>query len=83
MTLIKCTKCGHTAPWDDWPKGRDFFQNPYVWKCLNPDCDNRQSPGGASMRMMPGQDHPFISIRPGPVTNDPLDQVLHNANEAS
>lgn len=44
---VRCTKCGHTAPYSEWPKGRDFFQNPYVSKCVNPDCDNRQSPGDA------------------------------------
>lgn len=46
---IKCNKCGHIGPESEFPKGRDFFQNSYIAGC--PKCDNRQSPGGASMRM--------------------------------
>jgi hypothetical protein len=53
---IKCNKCGHVGPESEFPKGRDLFQNTYIASC--PKCDNRQSPGNASMRMFGGQ-RPF------------------------
>lgn len=83
--LVKCTECGHTAPYEDWPKGRDFFQSAYIYQCLNPECANRQSPGDASMRMMAGgQKRPFVFVRPSVGENaDPLEIVLHAAGEAS
>lgn len=80
--LVKCVKCGHTAPYSEWPKGRDFFQNSYVARCLNPDCDNRQNPGDASMRMMPGMEAPFVRVRED-APSDPLAATLHRANEVS
>ena len=81
--LVRCAKCGHTAPYDDFPKGRDFFQNAYICRCANPECDNRQNPGDASMRMFSGIKHPFEFVRPEETSVDALDQVLHNASEAS
>jgi len=77
---VRCNKCGYTDDEDTFPKGRDFFQNRYICGC--PKCDNRQSPGGASMRMMGGE-RPFSYIRPGAASADPLDTVLHRADEAS
>jgi len=79
---VRCTKCGHTAPYDDWPKGRDFFQHIYISRCLNRECDNDQSPGGAAMRMF-GDEHPFVFVRPEETSEDALDQTLHRASEAS
>lgn len=52
----KCNKCGYVGAESEFPKGRDFFQKPYIAKC--PKCDNRQSPGDASMRMFGGK-RPF------------------------
>lgn len=53
---IKCNKCGHVGPESEFQKGRDLFQNKYIAGC--PKCDNRQSPGDASMRMFGGS-RPF------------------------
>jgi len=82
IRIVRCTKCGTTAPYDDWPKGRDFFQHAYIAACINPGCDNRQNPGDASMRMF-GAEHPFVFVRPDEPTDDALSQTLHNASEAS
>ena len=80
---VKCNKCGYIGDESEFPTGRDFFQQPFIRACANKDCDNRQSPGDASMRMMPGIAHPFEYVRGQVVTDDPLTQVLHNAAEAS
>lgn len=80
--LVRCTKCGTTAPYDEWPEGRDFFQNAYIAKCVNAECDNRQSPGDAAMRMFGGE-RPFEFVRPSEPTDDALTQALHRAHEAS
>jgi hypothetical protein len=82
---VKCNKCGFIGPEGDFPKGRDFFQNNYVASC--PKCDNRQSPGDASMRMFGGE-RPFSFIRDtepegGIELLDNLDTIKHRANEAS
>ena len=80
--MVKCNKCEYVGAEAEFPKGRDFLQSLYIARC--PKCDNRQSPGGASLRMMPGQEHPFIYVdRAPPRTNDALDVTLHNASEAS
>lgn len=78
---VKCNECGYIGDESEFPKGRDFFQSKYVAGC--PKCNNRQSPGGASMRTMPGQGHPFEYIRSEAISDDPLVQILHNAAEAS
>jgi len=57
---VKCNKCGYIGNEKEFPKDRDFLQVPFVKKC--PKCDNLQSPGGASMRMMPGEKHPFEEV---------------------
>jgi len=76
---VKCNKCGHTAYESEFPKGRDFFQHLYIAAC--PKCDNRQSPGGASMRMF-DDTRPFEYVRDaGP--EDVLGKTLHRAKEAS
>ncbi len=83
MRQIKCNKCGHIGPEEDFPKGRDFFQKEYIAGC--PKCDNRQSPGGASMRMF-GDAHPFEFVRP-PLPENlaaiPVIKVMRDAGEAS
>lgn len=79
---IRCNKCGFEGEEDAFKWGHDFFQKRYVKGC--PKCDNRQSPGGASGRMFPGQEHPFSFIRDDvPPTADALDKTLHSASEAS
>jgi hypothetical protein len=78
---VKCNKCGYTANESEFPTGTDFFQNTYISGC--PQCDNRQNPGDASLRMMPGMEHPFTYIRSEAESDDPLDKTLHNASEAS
>ncbi len=78
---VRCNKCGCVRPASDFPKGRDFLQNEYIAKCANPDCDNRQSPGGASMRMFGGE-RPFEYIRAS-APSQPLDKCQHQAEEAS
>jgi len=81
--MVRCVKCGHTASYDDWPKGRDFFQKTYISRCVNPECDNRQNPADASMRMFSGIEHPFVFVRQEETSADALDQVLYNESEAS
>jgi hypothetical protein len=78
---VKCNGCGYIGEESEFPKGRDFFQQPYVRAC--PKCDNRQTPGDASMRMMPGMTHPFEYVRGGPLSSDPVSLVLHNKSEAA
>ena len=77
---VKCNKCGHVGPEDTFPKGRDFFQNTYVAGC--PKCDNRQSPGDASMRMFGGE-RPFVYVRETPPTGNPVATLFHNSGQAS
>jgi predicted nucleic-acid-binding Zn-ribbon protein len=77
---VKCNKCGHTAPEDNFPKGRDFFQNLYIADC--PKCDNHQSPGDASMRMFGGL-RPFQYVREAPPVGNVVATVIHNAEQAS
>jgi hypothetical protein len=78
---VRCNKCQHVGDESEFPKGRDFFQNRYVSGC--PQCDNRQSPGDASMRMMPGVEHPFTYVRPELGASDAFTKTMHNASEAS
>jgi hypothetical protein len=71
MKNIKCNKCQYVGPESEFPKGNDFFQNKYVAGC--PKCDNRQSPGDASMRGFGGQ-RPFEyvdALKPIKVTDKP------------
>ena len=77
---VKCNKCEHVGAEADFPKGFDFFQNQYIASC--PKCDNRQSPGDASMRMFGGK-RPFEYIRDAPRQADPVARVMHNSAEAS
>lgn len=77
---VKCNQCGYIGDEGEFPKGRDFFQFKYIAGC--PKCDNRQNPGDASMRMMPGQKHPFEYVRQD-APDDPLLKTLHQAQEAS
>ena len=79
MRQIKCNKCGFIGDDSKFKKGRDFFQNPFVSAC--PKCNNKQSPGDASMRMFGGE-RPFEFIQEKK-SQDPLSEVLNNANEAS
>lgn len=76
---VKCNKCGFIGVPSDFKHGHDFFQNDYIAGC--PKCDNRQTPGGASMRGF-GGDRPFEYLRSECVGNV-VDVVLHRASEAS
>lgn len=82
---IKCNKCGHVGDESEFPKGRDFFQNSYIAGC--PKCDNRQSPGDASMRMFGGK-RPFEraeEFAPIEVTDKPsaIAETLRRADNVS
>lgn len=57
---VTCGKCGYSDDISEFPKGCDFFQ--HVAAC--PKCDNRDTPGGASMRMFNGP-KPFTIVRSG------------------
>jgi len=78
---VKCTKCGYVGDEAEFPTGIDFFQKRYIAVCAK-YCGNRQDPGSASLRMMPGQEHPFEYIRDVPPT-DALGKTLHQSREAS
>lgn len=82
---VKCNGCEHVGDESEFTKGRDFFQNDYIAGC--PKCDNRQSPGDASMRAF-GGDRPFVYVRPDEPEMDgsmesALDTVIHRSKEAS
>jgi len=82
---IKCNKCGHVGEESEFPKGRDFFQNAYIAGCAK--CDNRQSPGDASMRMFGGK-RPFERVTDTaqiPVTDraTAIAETLRRANSVS
>lgn len=79
---VKCNKCGYVGPENEFPKGQDFFQIKYVASCPKSECDNRQSPGDASMRTFGGK-RPFVFVRDEPVTDDPLLVTIHRSKEAS
>ena len=78
---VKCNKCGYVGDENEFPKGYDFFQKPYIRACPK-KCGNHQSPGDASMRMFGGK-RPFEYIRAPQPKGAPLLTVLHRANEAS
>ena len=80
MRKVKCNKCDYVGDRDEFPTGYDFLQQPYIKEC--PKCDNRQSPGDASMRMFGGE-RPFVFLREDAPGKDPLSEVLHSAGEAS
>ena len=83
---VKCNKCDYVADQSEFRTGLDFFQKQYIKAC--PKCDNRQSPGDASMRMFGGE-RPFSFVRgpepdvKGSTAQDALATVLHRAEEAS
>ena len=77
---VECNKCHYVGEESEFPKGADFFQKAYIKSC--PKCDNRQNPGDASLRMMPGMEHPFKYIR-NATPKTVLDKVLTEASEAS
>lgn len=82
---IKCNKCGHVGELEEFPQGNDFFQNRYVAAC--PKCDNRQSPGDASMRMFGGK-RPFERAEETPTIevkdrNSALAETLRRSNSVS
>lgn len=78
---VKCNGCGYIGDESEFPKGRDFFQNQFISGC--PKCNNCQSPGGASLRMMPGQKHPFEFVKTIGKSDNPAIRVFQDANEAS
>ena len=77
--MIRCNKCGFTGDDETFRWGTDFFQRPFVKGC--PQCDNRQNPGDASMRMF-GGDRPFTFIRDIEPENT-LEEAILAASEAS
>lgn len=78
---IRCNKCGFVGDKEDFRWGRDFLQNRYVAACSQ--CNNRQTPGNASMRMFGGE-RPFEFVREGlPKGASAVEQVMRNADEAS
>lgn len=80
---VKCNKCGYIGEESEFPKDRDFFQFTFVKKCPK-NCGNSQSPGDASMRMMPlGTIRPFEYIRPESKDKSQLGKTIHRAKEAS
>lgn len=78
---VICNKCGYVGDVTEFPKGTDFFQNQYIRGCPNKACDNRQTPGDASMRGFGGY-RPFSFVREVEPDN-PLEQVLYRSEEAS
>jgi hypothetical protein len=78
---VQCNRCGYVAEESEFPTGRDFFQKPYIKSCPK-KCGNTQNPGDASLRMMPGMEHPFSYIR-ADVSKTVRDKVFHEASEAS
>jgi len=79
---VKCNKCGYIGDESEFSKGRDFLQHTFISGC--PKCDNFQTPGDASLRMMPSdKKRPFEYIRSESKDKTPLGKVLHKANEAS
>lgn len=80
---VKCNKCGYIGDESEFPKGRDFFQFTFISGCPK-KCGNSQSPGSASLRMMPSDEkRPFEYVRSEPKNKTPLGKVLHQADEAS
>jgi len=79
--IVKCNKCGYIGDESEFPKGYDFFQFPFIKGC--PKCDNFQSPGDASMRMMQSEKRPFEYVRDEPKDKTIMGKVLHDAKEAS
>jgi len=82
MMKVKCNKCGYIGDKSEFPKGNDFFQKAYIKSCPK-ECGNHQTPGDASLRMMPGVCHPFSYIRPELKDKTALNITLHEASEAS
>lgn len=78
---VKCNGCGYVGEEKEFPTDRDFFQQKFISGC--PKCENWQSPGNASLRMMPGQKHPFEYVRDVPRNDDPTMRVFQDASEAS
>ena len=78
---VKCNKCGYIGDEAEFPKGRDFLQKTFIKSCPR-KCGNVQTEGDASLRMMPGQQHPFVYVRPE-APDHPAAQVIHDASEAS
>jgi len=78
---VRCTKCNYVDDKGKFKTGRDFFQKEYISGC--PKCNNHQSPGNASLRMMPDMEHPFVFVRDENPDDNPLNKTLHNASEAS
>jgi len=79
---VKCNKCGYTGDESEFPKGNDFFQKAFIKSCPK-KCGNLQTPGDASLRMMPGVDHPFSYVRPELADKSASSITLHGASEAS
>ena len=78
---IKCNKCGYIGDQSEFPKGLDFVQKEYIKSCSK--CDNKQSPGDASMRMFySDNERPFIFVDSIEI-KDPLLETLRRSEQAS
>jgi hypothetical protein len=77
---VRCNSCQFVGEKSEFRQGYDLFQNPFVAGC--PKCDNSQSPGDASFRMMGGQ-RPFEYVDDTPEPDDPFGKTLHRARSAS
>lgn len=83
INIVRCNKCGHEGPEDEFPKGRDFFQNPFIAGCSQSGCSQRQSPGDASMRGFGGE-RPFSYVgRTSAAPNDLIGTVIQRSSDAS
>ena len=79
---VKCAKCGHIGDESTFPKGRDFFQHPFISSCPM-KCGNRVAPGDASMRMFGGT-RPFEYVRDDVAADaTALEKTIHRSREAS
>jgi hypothetical protein len=78
---VKCNKCGYIGEESEFPTDRDLFQHKYIKAC--PKCDNFQTSGDASLRMMPGIEHPFEYVRIKIKSDSALIKTLYKAGEAS
>ncbi len=83
MRKIKCNKCGFIGDESEFTKDRDFLQREFISSCPK-KCGNFQTPGEASLRMMPGKTHPFEFVREGPEPKLTIpEKVIKDSNEAS
>ena len=77
--LVTCGKCGFSADSAVFQHGLDFFQKPFIAAC--PKCDNRNSPGQASMNMFAGTPRPFKMERYDPSCGATIKELAKERKE--